>query len=55
MKYLLTAVASLMSSPVLAHEGAHLHPHGMDITLSAVLLAAVAVLGAAVYWGVNRK
>ena len=55
MKYLLTAVVSLLASPVLAHDGAHLHPHGMDITLTAVLVAVAAVLGAAVFWGVNRK
>ncbi|MCA8884028.1 MAG: peptidase M23 [Rhodobacteraceae bacterium] len=43
--YLVPAVLSVAATPALAHGGAHLHPHGLDITAAAAILAAV---GAAV-------
>ena len=48
MKKLISSFA-LFASPLAAHEGAHVHPHGHDpFWAVAVLALAVAILAAAV-------
>ena len=44
MKHVVCTLAFLAASPVVAHTGAHLHPHGGGNWL-AVVLAAVSVGG----------
>ena len=46
------AVLALTALPAVAHEGAHLHPHGSDATLLGLLAAAVAV--GALGWTLRR-
>lgn len=41
----LAAMGGVVASRAAAHDGAHLHPHGAEISLAAVL--ALAVLGVA--------
>jgi hypothetical protein len=41
-----------VAAPALAHEGAHLHPHGID---AAWLFLALPVIGAAVALAVVRS
>jgi hypothetical protein len=46
-----TLSATLIASPVLAHEGAHLHPHGFELGTAALgALALVVTL-----WAVKRR
>lgn len=47
------ALLMALASPVLAHGGAHVHPHGTEIPL-AVMLAALVVAAATVVF-MNRK
>lgn len=47
-----SASAALTAVPALAHDGAHLHPHGSDATLLGLLAALVAV--GAVGWTLRR-
>jgi uncharacterized protein (TIGR03382 family) len=42
----------LLASPALGHPGPHLHPHGAEVSLSA-MLAALAV--AALAWLLVRR
>ena len=35
--------ASLLATSAIAHDGAHLHPHGADSFLVAILVAAFGV------------
>lgn len=43
MKRIAFAAAALVSgTPVLAHDGAHLHPHGTELTPVLVVLAVMA-------------
>ncbi|MCB5200088.1 hypothetical protein LGQ03_12635 [Loktanella sp. TSTF-M6] len=49
MKHLsLTIAAILAASPALAHGGAHIHPHGMEIPLS--LMGGIIALAAYLAW-----
>jgi hypothetical protein len=43
----LTFALTIFAGPVMAHEGAHVHPHGHD-PFWAVAVLAVAILAAAV-------
>ena len=52
MKYALSAATLFVASPVLAHGGPHLHPHGSE-TWIAVLLAAG--IGAAFVWAIMAR
>ncbi|MGG7566035.1 peptidase M23 [Rhodovulum sp. DZ06] len=48
-----TAAAILSAAPALAHDGAHMHPHGAEAGPGAILasLALLAmVMGAVAYW-----
>lgn len=50
MKTLLIALATLAASPAVAHEGAHVHPHGSEAWLALVLLSvSVSVVGTLAY------
>ena len=51
LKRLATLAPVLFAAPALAHEGAHLHPHGID---AAWLFLALPVIGAAVALAVVR-
>ncbi|MFS4436879.1 hypothetical protein ACMA5I_01565 [Paracoccaceae bacterium GXU_MW_L88] len=42
-----TALAALTATPLLAHDGVHMHPHGGETMLT--LLAILATIGAVVY------
>jgi hypothetical protein len=48
-RFLLAVAGSLAAVPALAHEGAHMHPHGAEGWL-ALAAIAVAIAGAAVLW-----
>jgi hypothetical protein len=52
LKRLAVFVPVLFAAPALAHEGAHLHPHGID---AAWLFLALPVIGAAVALAVARS
>ena len=41
--YLVPAVLSVAATPALAHGGAHLHPHGLDIMAAVAILAAAGI------------
>lgn len=43
MKPLTTLAALLAAAPALAHDGAHLHPHGFEAALALGLVVAGAV------------
>ena len=45
MKKLITVAAAVLATPALAHDGAHLHPHGTESWLA--LLPAVALIATA--------
>lgn len=47
MRYL--PVFALLATPAIAHEGAHIHPHGGE-ALTLLLLA----IGAGAFWVLNR-
>ena len=51
MRFLVSASLALIASPALAHEGLHVHPHGMD---GALLLALGAAALAAVIYVVRK-
>ncbi|MBV7396049.1 peptidase M23 [Mameliella alba] len=54
MKTLVTFGAALLAAgPVWAHEGGHLHPHGMESGLSLLPMAALIGVAALIAW--NRK
>jgi len=53
MKPLLALAASLAATPALAHDGLHMHPHGIDA--GALLLAASVAAGAAVAYIKMRR
>ncbi|GAA3876635.1 peptidase M23 [Celeribacter arenosi] len=40
----LSAAFTLTALPAFAHGGAHIHPHGMELTVAALSLVAVGVL-----------
>lgn len=44
MKYVPTVAAALVTTPALAHGGAHLHPHGYETYIAFGAIAAF-VLG----------
>jgi len=46
MRLLILTATALFASPALAHEGTHLHPHGLE-TGYFILLAAIALVVAA--------
>ncbi|WP_417206085.1 peptidase M23 [Antarctobacter sp.] len=51
MKTVLTcATALLAAAPALAHDGGHLHPHGMESSLSLLPMAALIGVAALVAW-----
>ncbi len=52
LKRLAVFVPVLFAAPALAHEGAHLHPHGID---AAWLFLALPVIGAAVALAIARS
>ncbi|WP_093091254.1 hypothetical protein [Shimia aestuarii] len=43
MKYLIAPAAALLTTPVLAHEGAHLHPHASDPAWAPIVVGTVAL------------
>ena len=43
MKQLSVLAALLPAAPVLAHDGAHLHPHGYETAIAAALATALIV------------
>ena len=51
MKHALAlATVTLAASPALAHDGAHVHPHGSEMWIALAFAAALA--GGAIYrWG----
>ncbi|MBT54150.1 MAG: peptidase M23 [Mameliella sp.] len=54
MKTVLTFVAALLAAaPALAHEGGHLHPHGVESGMSLLPMAALIGVAALVAW--NRR
>ncbi|SNS34446.1 peptidase M23 [Antarctobacter heliothermus] len=54
MKTVLTfASALLAAAPALAHEGGHMHPHGMEGGLTLLPMAALIGVAALVAW--NRR
>lgn len=54
MKSVLTFASTLLlAAPVLAHDGAHMHPHGMESSLSLLPLAALIGVAALLAW--NRR
>ena len=51
MKTVTTFGATLLAAaPALAHEGGHLHPHGMESGLSLLPMAALIGVAALVVW-----
>lgn len=47
----LTIALTLLATPVLAHSGAHIHPHADDPSWLPVILGSLAVtLAAAIVW-----
>lgn len=40
----LTAVSALVAAPALAHGGAHLHPHGVELTVAGLAILSAALL-----------
>ena len=43
MKYLIAPATALLATPVLAHEGAHLHPHAADPTWLPIVAGVLGV------------
>lgn len=39
-----TALLSALAAPALAHEGAHVHPHGYEAMISVLVILAIAGL-----------
>ena len=55
MKCVLSALAVLAASPVLAHSGVHMHPHTSDPTWLPMLLTGLAIAGTGVLIAVRIK
>ncbi|WP_150523801.1 peptidase M23 [Roseibium sediminis] len=47
MRFLVSSTFAILASPALAHEGLHVHPHGMDSVL--LLALGAAAVAAAIY------
>ncbi|MHC0053988.1 hypothetical protein [Actibacterium sp. D379-3] len=48
MKRLITLAAGLTAAtPALAHDGMHLHPHGVDVATALLMGGALVVIAAA--------
>ncbi|MEP5009322.1 peptidase M23 [Roseobacter sp.] len=45
MKYFLTSAAALISTPLFAHEGLHMHPHASDPSWLPLIAGTVVVAG----------
>ncbi len=41
--FTITALTALVASPALAHAGAHLNPHGIELAVAGLAAASVAV------------
>ena len=55
MTRLYALLPALMATPVLAHDGAHLHPHGIDAAMVALVASVFAVAGTMVAIKVRSK
>ncbi|MEE4237157.1 MAG: peptidase M23 [Anderseniella sp.] len=51
-RLMIAAAASLFATPALAHDGAHLHPHGTELVWS---LLAMGLAAACAVWLVKGR